>query len=234
MKRRIQLNGIVIFLAILIVIFFPRHIIRHGSSAFDDLWEILGIGCILAGQVLRVSARGYKAEQSSNGNSLVTGGPYALVRNPMYLGIILIGCGVVLAILNAWVFLLFSCGFLIRYWYLFPQEEKTLMDAFGQRYTDYMSRVPRIIPKASFLFCNDIASYVPVRLSWFRREMPSIGIILAIVLLVEFWEEMKTGRGWLVVSGILPQMIVIVLFICLAIYLSKRYELSADKVKNKK
>jgi protein-S-isoprenylcysteine O-methyltransferase Ste14 len=234
LKRRIQLNGIVIFLAILIAIFFFRSIFRHESYVFDGLWEILGIGCILAGQVLRVSARGYKAEESRNGNSLVTGGPYAMVRNPMYLGIILIGCGVVLAILNAWVMLLFLGGFLLRYWYLFNKEEKILMDAFGRGYKDYMSRVPRIIPKLSFLYRNDISSYVPIRLSWFRREMPSIIIILAIVFSIESWEEVKARNFWSAASGILPQMAVIIVSVFFILYLSKRYETIADKDKHKK
>jgi len=233
LKRRIQLNGIVICLAVLVAGFFYRSIIRHDSSVIDSAKEVLGICCILAGQVLRVSARGYKAEKSRNGNSLVTSGPYAMVRNPMYLGIILIGFGVVLTVLKGWVFLLFLCGFLLRYLYLFPKEEKILMDSFGKEYADYVSGVPRIFPNPHLLIRNTIAQYVPIRLSWFRREMPSISVILVVVFTIEFLEEMKNRDVLSAASGILPQIIAVILCICAVIYLSKRYELSADKSKNK-
>jgi protein-S-isoprenylcysteine O-methyltransferase Ste14 len=234
MKKRIQKNGIVIALAILVVIFFPRNIIRHDSYGVDDLWEVLGVSLILAGQVLRVSSRGYKAEQSRNGNSLVVSGPYAMVRNPMYLGIILIGLGVVLAILNPWVLLLFAGGFLLRYLYLFPKEEKLLSEAFGRQYNDYMSRVPRILPNPSFLMRNNIVSYLPIRLSWFRRELPGICIILGIVLLIESWEELASGNVRSAAWGILPQLIAIIVFILLVKYLAQKYERNANKSKNKK
>ena len=234
MKHRIKLNGIMILLATLAVILFPRVIIRNSDYAFDDFWKALGICLILSGQLLRVSARGYKAEQSRNGNSLVVSGPYAMVRNPMYLGIIMIGCGVVLAILNPWALLIFLAGFLLRYLYLFPKEEKGLEKAFGKAYKEYCSRVPRIFPKMSFLFQRDIFSYLPVRLAWVKRELISIIPIFVAVLLIESWEEINLRLWSSVARGIGLQLAVVFLYCILTVSLAQKYEKIPGKSKNNK
>ncbi|HQJ16291.1 MAG TPA: isoprenylcysteine carboxylmethyltransferase family protein, partial [Candidatus Omnitrophota bacterium] len=189
MKYRIKLNGYVLFAAGLALLSFPGIFIRRESGSSDDLWEMIAIALVLAGQLLRVSARGYKSEHSYGGNHLVQGGPYSLVRHPMYLGIILIGCGVVLFILRPWTILIFAAGFLFRYRSLFNNEENTLAKKFGNEYEDYCHRVPRIVPRFSVLATRDISSYLPVRLSWFIRETPSIIGIIALCVAVESWEE---------------------------------------------
>ena len=152
----------------------------------------------------------------------------------MYLGIILIGLGVVLAVLNPWVLLLFCGGFLLRYLYLFPKEEKILSDAFGQRYKEYMSRVPRLLPNPAALAARNISSYLPVRLSWFRREIPSISIVLAIVFLIEAWEELKSRDIRAAVTGSLPQLLVVVVYFFLVLYLAQTYERQEHNGKNTK
>jgi len=232
MKQRIKLNGIALFLSILAVVVFPRIIIRQAGFVFDDFWEILGVSFILGGQLLRVSARGYKAEQSKGGGHLVVTGPYSMVRNPMYLGIIFIGCGVVLAILHPWTLLIFIGGFLLRYKYLFAKEEKILTDAFGKEYTEYCSRVPRILPKPGFVFRHDISSFLPLRLSWVKPELVSISIILAAVFVIESWEEIRL-RGWsFVLSGIAPLVIILLLYFLLLFFLARRYERTTGKNKS--
>jgi protein-S-isoprenylcysteine O-methyltransferase Ste14 len=232
MKHRIKLNGIALFLAILAVVFFPRIIIREDGFAFDDIWEGLGVSFILTGQLLRVSARGYKAEQSQSGSHLVVTGPYSMVRNPMYLGIVLIGCGVVLAVLHPWTLLIFLGGFLLRYRALFSKEEKILTDAFGKEYKEYCSRVPRILPRPSFAFQHDISSFVPMRLGWVKPEVVSIVLVLAAVFVIESWEEIRL-RGWsFVVQGIAPLFIIMFLYFLLVFFLARRYE--STESKNKK
>ncbi|MCU0650750.1 MAG: isoprenylcysteine carboxylmethyltransferase family protein [Candidatus Omnitrophica bacterium] len=234
MKSRIKLNGLILLLATLTVILFPRIIIRNADYAFDDFLEAFGVSLILTGQLLRVSARGYKAEQSRKSTSLVVTGPYAMVRNPMYLGIIMIGCGLVLAVLKPWALLIFLAGFLFLYHNLFPKEEKSLAQKFGNSYKEYCSAVPRILPRASFIIQNDISSYLPVRLSWLKREMLSIILILAVVLVIESWEELNL-RGWSYVPRALaPQMAVLCLYLILTVLLARKYEKVTQNCKNNK
>jgi protein-S-isoprenylcysteine O-methyltransferase Ste14 len=75
---------------------------------------------------------------------LVIGGPYALVRHPLYLGEIVAIAGVALEYLSAWALLLLGliCAFQlqrIRY------EERVLFQVFPE-YGDYMARTARLVP----------------------------------------------------------------------------------------
>ena len=80
------------------------------------------------------------------GHSLKTDGPYALVRHPMYLGIVLFHLGASLALesplLLAATALIVAPFTAIR----IGAEERVLRDAFGERYLRYAERVPALIP----------------------------------------------------------------------------------------
>lgn len=232
MKNRIKVNGIFIFFTLLICSFFIFKLIRHTPGPWDDLMEILGMGLILFGQLLRVSSRGYKAELSRSGHSLITCGPYSLVRNPMYLGIILIGSGVVLFAFHLWVFVIFAFVFILRYVHVIISEEKVLLNAFGEEYKDYMRRVPRLLPNPVFLLKTDIADCLPVKLSWFRRELPSILIVLSVALIVESWEEVRTGGWRITLADWFTYLMIFLVYFILIVFLAHRYERIAKKSKN--
>lgn len=131
MKRRIKINGIIIVCAVALMAIFPGLFLRERRVEFGgEFLRIAGFGFMFLGQLLRVSARGYKSEHSQNSGALVKGGPYAAVRNPMYLGILLIGLGVNLILFRWWVMVLFLSVFIARYILLIVNEEKKLLAAF--------------------------------------------------------------------------------------------------------
>lgn len=79
------------------------------------------------------------------GHRLVTSGPYALVRHPMYLGILLTGLGGIL-MYRTWtlVFIaLTGMGLVLRA----RREEQALAAEFGQAWQDYCRRVPAFFPR---------------------------------------------------------------------------------------
>jgi len=80
------------------------------------------------------------------GHSLKTDGPYALVRHPMYLGIVLFHVGASLALESP--LLLGATALFVAPFTAFriSAEEKVLKDAFGERYLRYAERVPALIP----------------------------------------------------------------------------------------
>jgi len=234
MKKRIKVNGIFIFFTILICSFFIFKLIRHTPGPWDDLVEIFGMGLILLGQLLRVSSRGYKAELSRSGHSLLTSGPYSLVRNPMYLGIILIGSGVVLFVFHPWVFAIFALIFILRYVHVIISEEKVLLNGFGEEYKDYMRRVPRLLPDPGFLLRTDIADCLPVKLSWFKRELPSILIVLCAALIVESWEDIRAGNQWTIVADLAVLLAIFLLYFIVIVFLAERYERITKENKNSK
>ncbi len=74
---------------------------------------------------------------------LVTAGPYRYVRNPMYIGIILVVFGE--AIMYSSVLLIFYLIFLLVFFHISVvyYEEPKLRSVFGENYHNYLISVPR-------------------------------------------------------------------------------------------
>ncbi len=84
--------------------------------------------------------------QLVKGHHLITTGPYARVRHPLYSS--MFGWGAALSLLTAnWIFvgmcILAIIGLILR----IPKEEKMMIDAFGDEYRDYMLHTGRFFPK---------------------------------------------------------------------------------------
>lgn len=78
-------------------------------------------------------------------HSLVTSGPFAIVRHPMYLGVIIATWGL-LAIYRTWGLLFFAVSFLslsVRA----KAEERALAGRFGPEWEAYARRVPGLLPR---------------------------------------------------------------------------------------
>lgn len=78
-------------------------------------------------------------------HQLVTSGPFAIVRHPMYAGLIVASIGALL-IYFTWTtlyFALFAPLTLIRA----RREEQALSAEFGDQWVDYCRRVPMIFPR---------------------------------------------------------------------------------------
>ncbi len=73
-------------------------------------------------------------------------GPYALVRNPMYTGVLIAAVSLGLA-LGTWLLPLSGCLVFWLFALRTPTEEKYLIERFGNPYRDYMQRVGRFFPK---------------------------------------------------------------------------------------
>lgn len=190
MKKRLKINGIIIACAAIVVAFLPGIFFRNNpAGGIEEYIEILGFSFILLGQLIRVSARGYKAEHSENSHALIEGGPYNIVRNPMYLGILLIGFGVVLMLFNFWVVFIFLLIFAARYFPLILSEEKKLRNMFGETYDAYCRRVPRIMPRLPTLIKSSVKEYLPLKPAWFKKEVNSIIPFLILILLFFLWRR---------------------------------------------
>lgn len=226
MKKRLKINGIIMFAAFILVAAFPAIFFRQGAKSvtfWSQIAEMFGVASILLGQLLRVSSRGFKAENSRNGDVLIETGPYSLVRNPMYLGIFLIGLGVVLILFRWWALVLFTVIFAIRYILLMFKEEHKLTALFPEAYLAYCKKVPqRVRPSLRALFYRDISEYLPVRIAWIRKEIGTILAVLLSVLLIESWLDIKSRGVNLYLEESTGVFIIITLFLCLIGYLNWR------------
>lgn len=220
LKSRVRVHGFIIFCTLLVVTVFPKVFLRSGSLGLsEEVLSIVGIACVLLGQIFRLSSRGFKSEQSKNGGALVEGGPYSLVRNPMYLGIILIGLGLVMMLFKWWAICVFLVVFSSIYIRLIFQEEKKLVNLFGATFKAYCKKVPAIIPSFNMALNSEISNYLPLKSSWLKREMGSICGVLVFALAVKSWENISVVGYVLIVERLAVLILMIILAAALAVYL---------------
>jgi protein-S-isoprenylcysteine O-methyltransferase Ste14 len=93
-----------------------------------------------------VLGRNWSAEVTfKQGHELIETGPYALVRHPIYTGLITMALGSVLAYGRPFGFVLLAgvCGAL---WWKAREEERIMSRHFPAAYADYRRRVRAIVP----------------------------------------------------------------------------------------
>ncbi|MBI2186246.1 MAG: isoprenylcysteine carboxylmethyltransferase family protein [Acidobacteria bacterium] len=76
---------------------------------------------------------------------LVTTGPYAWCRNPMYLGHIIFLSGLTLT-LPSWLAGAITAASIVWFQFRVQRDERRLRERFGQAYEEYCTRVRRWIP----------------------------------------------------------------------------------------
>jgi protein-S-isoprenylcysteine O-methyltransferase Ste14 len=92
--------------------------------------------------------RGYAAGYVKKNRELTVTGPYAHVRNPLYLGSMLIAAGFAVALLSWPVALVLGLGFTVIYVPVIASEERFLRATFPG-FDGYCRQVPRLIPRLS-------------------------------------------------------------------------------------
>lgn len=83
------------------------------------------------------------------GNTLVTGGPYRLVRHPMYSAGFVVNIGSSILSANWLVAAGLVAGMLVVYAVRVGDEERMMLDAYGEQYREYMARTGRLAPRLS-------------------------------------------------------------------------------------
>ncbi|HUI40651.1 MAG TPA: isoprenylcysteine carboxylmethyltransferase family protein [Terriglobia bacterium] len=112
---------------------------------------IVGGAVALAGVGLRAWAAGYLEK----GSILATAGPYALTRNPLYLGSTLIGAGFALAGRSIEMAAAFAALLVLVYVPVIRREARFLSQKFGKAYEDYAERVPLLFPRLAIPPASD-------------------------------------------------------------------------------
>lgn len=112
----------------------------------------ISIPLVLVGELLRISSLMYTGEATRakkiKAPFLATGGPYAYVRNPIYLGNFLIALGILIFYNPPFIFYpLFFLLFFIQYYLIVLEEEKFLESKFGDEYREYKRNTLRFFPK---------------------------------------------------------------------------------------
>jgi protein-S-isoprenylcysteine O-methyltransferase Ste14 len=133
----------------------PPALIFFGVGEVGDVWaplQLAGFALALAGAAFLVWASAWLGRLLVHdaavleGHALVTGGPYRLVRHPVYVGFLamLLGSGVAAA--HTWVLLIWPAsllGILVQA----RSEERVLGAAFGQGYSRYAAKTGMLFPR---------------------------------------------------------------------------------------
>lgn len=106
-----------------------------------SLW--IGGLIALAGALLRLWAAGH----IEKGRILTQGGPYALTRNPLYLGSFFMAMGIIIAGQPYWLLLPFGIFFAAFYWPVMKAEEQELLNGYGEKFVAYSNSVPLFWPR---------------------------------------------------------------------------------------
>jgi protein-S-isoprenylcysteine O-methyltransferase Ste14 len=101
-----------------------------------------GMPISLAGLALRAWAAGCLRKDSR----LATYGPYAYLRNPLYVGTLLVAAGLVTASRSLGLGVLFTAVFLLIYLPAIQLEEQHLRDLFPE-FPDYAAHVRALLPR---------------------------------------------------------------------------------------
>ena len=120
-----------------------------------NIWSLIVGFCIaVSGELIRlwgVSWAGSETRTTGEvgGSFLIVSGPFAHVRNPLYLGNILIytGLGVMSFAVFPYLQIAGLLFFYFQYRLIIKEEEKYLQSTFGAAFEDYKKNVPRFIPK---------------------------------------------------------------------------------------
>lgn len=120
--------------------------------------ELLPIGVILVvtGELLRLNGVRYAGGETRTlkvgASVLCSSGPFAYLRNPLYLGNVIIYAGMVLIAGGEFVWILLPVTltfFFLEYGLIISLEEETLRQKFNKEYGEYLSMVPRLIPRVT-------------------------------------------------------------------------------------
>lgn len=109
----------------------------------------VGVPLIAVGLLIRIWAAGHLRRNQQ----LATSGPYAYLRDPLYLGrlFLLVGLGVLSN--NVYTYALFGFAMIVFFLNYMPRklakETKRLEHYFGQEYVEYCQQVRSLIPRLS-------------------------------------------------------------------------------------
>jgi protein-S-isoprenylcysteine O-methyltransferase Ste14 len=144
-----------------------------------------GLPISLAGLLLRGWAAGHLAKN----RQLATAGPFAYVRNPLYLGTLITALGLVIAARQLWLAPLFAAVFLLVYLPAIELEEQHLCEIFPE-YAAYAARVRRFLPLSKWPGEQSVFSWPLYRRN---EEYKALGgFVIAVSWLV--WKCLRAMR----------------------------------------
>jgi len=182
-------------------------------------WLVSGIALCLFGQALRAWVLGQVPDGTSGqsetliAEQLNTQGPYALTRNPLYLGNLGITLGLCLVAHDLWLLAAVAALFALQYRAIISAEEGFLRERFGAEFDAYCARVPRFWPRREVApTLADLAPRkLPLPFDWrraLRKEHNPVAAWVALAIVLVAADALRGPRA----AGLGPRATAITLW----------------------
>lgn len=184
-------------------------------------WELFCLAISLLGLAVRILTVAYIPEQSSGrelsnprAEKLNTSGAYSLVRNPLYIGNLIIWLGITGLVHLWWFSLMFMLIAVVYYRQIIYAEEAYLRNRFGAPYVEWAGRTPALIPS--------FRNWVPPVLSFsmamvMRREYSGLFQISAVYFLMNGGLNFAAQGIW-VMDRFFQNLFIVVAGFCAVIW----------------
>ena len=120
----------------------------------DLAYAYTGALLLLMGETIRIwsvsHAGGETRTRNVGAKKLCSSGPYAFVRNPLYVGNMFMYLGIIFiaGAANVWLMIATTLAFfIVQYSLIIALEEEKLDELFGKEYQTYKNNVPSVFPR---------------------------------------------------------------------------------------
>ena len=185
----------------------------------------LGLPLVLLGALVRVWANGFVGHVKVNWTEqwrndpkigqLITGGPYAYMRHPLYLGSLLIGLGFCVMAAPVWFAVVGLGGLIAVYHGKIIEEETLLLHEWADEWQRYQQRVPRYLPTwRRYPHAQGQWSWQGIVAS---KELKTLAWVIVTVIALYFREELFQERESLFQKHQLMRMSLLCLLVVLVL-----------------
>jgi protein-S-isoprenylcysteine O-methyltransferase Ste14 len=167
--------------------------LRLGQAPPSTLLSLVGIALTLAGEALRLWGVRHigviSRTRSERLGPLVDTGPFGLIRNPLYVGNVLLWVGFAITARLLWLAPVVVALLGLEYHAIVRWEEQLLEARVGDAYRAYVARVPRWLPLGGRSAGRNPETMQPWRATLFSERGTLVAIAIGYLLI---WIKLKT------------------------------------------
>lgn len=183
-RRRIAIS-LIGFVSLLLVNLLVVQTIPRNPFQLTNLAEVLAIVLLIVGLAIRSWAAG----TLNKSREVTVQGPYAMTRNPLYIGSFMMMTAFCIWLRDLPTFLFVAGPMFLLYCLQIHFEEKRLLFLFADDWSSYAARVPRFIPRQ--IPAQAFRGWT--RMEWLRnREYRTVLASMAGVLGIYVWHILRT------------------------------------------
>ena len=150
-------------------------------------WWTIGLLVVAAGELIRLWAVHHigaiSRTRSDRLGPLIASGPFGYVRNPLYVGNILLWLGFAISARLLWLAPIVVVLLVLEYHAIVRWEEQLLAQRIGRPYADYVAGVPRWLPSFRARRFEPSQATFSWRHTFFSERGTLIAIVSGVLLL---------------------------------------------------